>query len=468
MALHRFHKGLDLPIAGAPTKAVDQAPRPSRVAVIALDYPGMKPQMNVAEGDSVRVGQTLFEDKKTPGVHYTSPGSGTVVGVNRGAKRALQSVVVQLDGEGTDSARFSHHTGQHPTALDRDTVRDLLVESGQWTALRARPYGRVADPATTPKSIFVTAMDSQPLAPDLTLAMQGREADFERGLVALTKLTDGTVFVCRDSGSDLAVPTISRVQVEDFRGPHPSGTPGLHIHTLDPVNRSKLVWHLNLQDVLAIGRLLETGALDLWRLISLAGPEVRNPRHLRVRLGHSVDALVAKEIRVDGQLEDGTIVRELDESKSIRVISGSVLSGRRAEGDVHGYLGRYDQQISVIREDRAREFLGWLEPGINQFSVANLFASALMPGKKFKLTTSTHGSPRAIVPIGLYEKVVPMDIVPTFLLKSLVVGDVEKAEQLGALEFIEEDLSLCTFVCPGKIDYGPYLRQTLTILEKEG
>lgn len=467
MALHQFTKGLDLPIAGAPADELDSAPRPSRVAVVALDFPGMKPSMHVAEGDSVRVGQPLFSDKKTEGVQYTSPASGTVTGVHRGAKRALQSVVIQLDGDGTDAVRFAAHTGQHPSALSRDQVRDLLLESGEWIALKARPYGRVADPATTPKSIFVTAMDSNPLAPDLAHCVDGRGSDLERGLAALAKLTDGTVFFCAAPGG-IEAPAVERVQSEQFAGPHPAGATGTHVHTLDPVDRSKLVWTIGLQDVLAIGRLFDTGELDLHRIVSLGGPLVTRPRHLRVRVGHDLDALLADEIALPGRLEDGTIVREVDDTPSVRVIAGSVLSGRKADGDVHGFLGRYDQQITVIEEDAEREFLGWMGPGVDKFSLTNLFASALMPGKKFAMSTSTHGSPRAIVPIGLYEKVFPLDIVPTFLLKALVMGDVERAEELGALELVEEDLSLCTFVCPGKIDYGPHLRDTLTILEKEG
>lgn len=467
MALHKSNKGLDLPISGSPTGELETAPRPARVAVVALDFPGMKPKMHVAEGDNVRVGQPLFEDKKTDGVQYTSPAAGTVVGVHRGAKRALQSVVIQLDGEGTDGVRFSSHSEQHPSALSRDQVRDLLVESGEWIALKARPYGRVADPATTPKSIFVTAMDTNPLAPDLSLCVEGRGSDLERGLAALTKLTDGTVYFCTAPGG-VTAPAMDRVQTEEFAGPHPAGAPGTHVHTLDPVDRNKLVWTIGLQDVLAIGKLFETGQLDLFRIVSVAGPLAQRPRHLRVRVGHHLDTLLSDEIKHPGRLEDGTIVRELEEDEGPRVIAGSVLSGRQAQGDVHGFLGRYDQQISILAEDSERELLGWMGPGVEKFSLTNLFASALLPGKKFAMTTSTHGSPRAIVPIGLYEKVVPLDLVPTFLLKALVMGDVERAEELGALELVEEDLSLCTFVCPGKTDYGPYLRDALTILEKEG
>jgi Na+-transporting NADH:ubiquinone oxidoreductase subunit A len=452
------------------------------VALLADDYPGMKPGMHVQVGDAVRLGQSLFEDKKDPAVRYPAPGSGTVVAIHRGAKRALQSVVIRLDardrGDGDDSVSFSAYTGRHPSSLDRAEVRALLLESGLWTALRGRPFGRVASSAATPRSIFVTALDTQPLAPDLRLAYEGRESDLERGLHALARLTDGPVFLCRAPGSPIAAPTGGQFRVEEFAGPHPAGLPGSHIHLLDPASRTRLVWYVGLQDVTAIGKLFGTGKLDVRRLVTLAGPSVKNPRHLRTRLGAAIDDLVAAELRT-GPSGNGTAASAAHGSApggahsaapvaAHRVISGSVLSGRAAHGDELGYLGRYHQQISAVPEDVERRFLGWLAPGANDYSVTNLFLSRLAPGKRFELTTSTHGSPRAIVPIGLYEKVMPLDIHPTFLLKALAVGDVERAEELGCLELEEEDLALCTFVCPGKIDHGSHLRSVLHTIEKEG
>ncbi len=475
MGLHRIKKGLDLPIAGSPDPTIHDAASPRAVAVMADDYPGMKPTMHVAAGDTVRRGQVLFDDKKREGVRYTAPGAGTVLAVNRGAKRALQSVVVELDsgersGQG-DHVSFSAHTGQHPSGLTREQVKGLLLESGLWTALRGRPYGRVAEPGAVPKSIFVTAMSTDPLGLDVSRALEGRESDFERGLAAVSKLTDGSVFVCRASGSQIGGVGGGQVQIEEFSGAHPAGAVGTHIHTLDPVDRNKLVWYLGAQDVAAIGHLFETGELDVTRIVALGGPSVAEPRLLRTRLGASTDQLVEGELQVaagQGIFSDGSAARELDEGPTNRVISGSVLSGRTAMGDVHGYLGRYHQQVSVIPEDAERKFLGWMGPGTEQFSLVRIFASALMPGKKFNMSTNTNGSGRAIVPLGGYERVVPLDVVPTYLLKALVMGDVEKAEELGCLELEEEDVALCTFVCPGKIDYGPHLRDALTILEKEG
>ncbi len=454
--LHRNSKGLDLPIAGEPEHRIETASPAHQVALLAADYPGMSPTMHVQVGDEVSRGQLLFEDKKTSGVRYTSPGSGRVTAIHRGERRALQSLVVQLDASESsgraDSVSFSAYTGRHPGSLARTEVQELLLESGLWTALRARPFGKVADPAETPRSIFVTAMDSNPLAPPARLALEGQKAAFERGLRAVAKLTQGPVFICESPESGFPVPSDSQFRREEFRGPHPSGTVGFHIHMLDPVDRNRLVWHLNFQDVVEIGRLFGDGQLHPERIISLAGPSVRRPRLLRTRLGASTRDLA------QGELSDG----------EPRVISGSVLSGRTASGEVFGFLGRYHQQVSVLPENRSREFLGWLSPGVSRYSTINTYLSKLIPGRKFRLTTSTNGSSRAMVPIGMYERVFPFDILPTFVLRALLAGDTEKAEELGCLELDEEDLALCSFVCPGKVEYGPLLRQVLTTIEKEG
>ena len=432
MALHRFRKGLRLPLAGEPVQEVERAPAPRCVALVAADFVGLRPTMHVAVGDSVRRGQLLFEDKKMAGLRYTAPAAGTVAAVNRGERRALQSVVIELsraEREGREAEQESYRafTGRHPTGLSPAEVQELLVESGLWVALRARPFGRVANPAARPHSIFVTAIDTQPLAPSLDAAVTDATA-FEWGVAALGRLTDGPVFVCTAPQTVIPVPAGERVRHEQFAGPHPAGTVGLHIHTLDPVDRTKTVWHLGAQDVAAIGTLLRT------------------------RLGAALDDVLR------GELEDG----------EVRAISGSVLSGRAAAGPVHGYLGRYHQQISVLAEGREREFLGWLGPGLDKFSAIRTFVSALLPRRQIRLTTSTNGSQRAIVPIGTFEHVMPLDLMATPLLRALLMDDVDRAEELGCLELDEEDLALCTFVCAGKNDYGPHLRHVLDTLEKEG
>ena len=456
MALHVIKKGLDVPIAGAPSADVDQAAQPGHVAVVATAYVGMKPTMFIKVGDAVKRGQALFEDKKAPGVLYTAPGAGTVVAINRGERRALQSVVIELNddekqGNG-EQVSFENHTSDDPDVYNAEQVRALLIESGLWTTLRTRPYSRVPQVDAAPHSIFVNAMDTNPLAPNMNQVLGNREADMNVGLKMLKQLTAGRLYFCKAEDASFKASMSSSAQEETFSGPHPSGTSGLHIHTLDPVNRNKSVWHIGLQDVMAIGHLFRTGELDVERIIALAGPQVKNPRLFKTRLGVALDDIL------QGELKEG----------DNRVISGSVLNGNTAMGEVHGYLGPFHQQVSVIEEGNEREFLGWLAPGTEKFSIINLFVSKVVPDKLFNFTSSTNGSKRAMVPIGLYERVMPMDIIPTYLLRSLIVDDVEKAEQLGCLELDEEDLALCTFVCPGKYEYGSILRRNLTLIEKEG
>ena len=456
---HRLKKGLDLPITGEPVQRIEQGRPVTSVALMAADYVGMRPTMRVAVGDAVRRGQVLFEDKKTPGVLYTAPGAGTVVAINRGERRALQSVVIRLNENeqaGTpadeDLVAFGSLQGISPRDMRREQVRALLVESGLWTTLRTRPFSKVPSPDSTPAALFITAMDTNPLAPSVEEVLRGKEEDFLSGMACLTTLCDGPVYLCIAPESKMHLDPDLEVEVAEFSGPHPAGTVGVHIHFLNPVHRDKVVWHINYQDVIAVGRLASSGKLDVERTVSLAGPGVAHPRLLTTRIGACVDELVAGELTGD----------------DTRVISGSVLSGRKAVGEIHGYLGRFHHQISVVPEARGREFLGWMMPGLNTFSVTNLFASRLLGKKRFPFTTTANGGKRAMVPIGVYERVMPMDIMPTFLLRALLAGDIEQAEKLGCLELDEEDLALCSFVCPVKIDYGPVLRGLLEQIEKEG
>lgn len=461
MSRYTIKKGLDLPITGSPEPVIDSNKTIKRVAILAHDYIGMRPTFKVTVGEKVKRGQAIFENKKLPGVLHTSFACGEIKAINRGERRALQSVVIEIDEKeisgkpsAEDQVSFENYRGKSVGNLSDDEIRGLLVESGMWLSFRTRPFGKNPAIESVPHSIFVTAMDSNPLAPDLQLCVKDRKEDISIGLEVIKRLTQGKVFFCQSPGADFGVKSDNKVSVEEFEGPHPSGLPGTHIHFLDPVDRNKTVWYIGLQDVVAIGFLFRTGLLDLQRVVTLAGPGVKKPRYVKTRLGASLDELVVGELRDVEQ----------------RIISGSVWSGNIAKGEVFGYLGRYHQQISVLAEGREREFLGWLAPGKNKFSVLNLFASAWFGGKnkKFDFTTAMHGGHRAIIPIGLYEKVMPLDIIPTFLLRSLAMDDVERAEQLGCLELEEEDLALCSFVCPGKNDFGPMLRRNLELIEKEG
>jgi Na+-transporting NADH:ubiquinone oxidoreductase subunit A len=460
MAVHTIKKGLDLPISGEPVQQIVKAPPVARVALLAHDYPFMKPRMRVQVGDRVKRGQVIFEDRKTEGVLFAAPGGGTVTAINRGERRAFQSIVVELsDSERAgspvddDLQVLDSYTGRNVEDLDPGQVRSLLVESGQWTALRSRPYSKVPGPKEECQSIFVTAMDTSPLAPDPEVILDGRTDDFNRGLAALAKLTPGPVFLCCRPGSAFDDAGVERVRVEHFDGKHPAGLAGTHIHFLDPVHRDKTVWTIGYQDVAAIGSLFATGRLDVDRVVSLGGPLVKNPRLLATRLGAETAPLV------DGELEPAPK----------RVVAGSVLHGFKAMGQVFGYLGRYVNQVSCLEEDRERKFFGWIWPGLDRFSVTRAFASALRGSSaRYDFTTTTHGGHRAMVPIGLFERVMPLDIMPTFLLRALLMDDLERAEALGCLELDEEDLSLCSFVSPGKEDYGPALRRILFEIWKEG
>ena len=445
----KIKKGLDLPINGSPEQKISSANTVSRVALVGFDYVGMKPTMAVQVGDQVKKGQLLFEDKKTPGVKYTAPASGTIKEVNRGERRVFQSVVIEVEGD--DAIEFASYDVGSLSELSRDQVAENLIESGLWTALRTRPYSKVPEVGSVPNSIFVTAMDTHPLSADPEVVISENSNDFASGLEILSKLTDGKVFVCKAPSSNIPVPTSSRIEAKEFAGKHPAGNAGTHIHFVDPVSATKTVWTVGYQDVIAIAKLFLTGQLSTDRVVALAGPMVNKPRLVKTRVGANISELTA------GELKSGTS----------RKISGSVLGGRTAKNSVD-FVGRYANQVSVISEPDERELFGWLSPGTNKFSVMNIYLSKLFSGKLFDFSTTTNGSERAMVPIGAYEKVMPLDILPTQLLRALIVEDTEEAQLLGCLELDEEDLALCTFVCPGKYEYGPILRKNLTRIEIEG
>lgn len=443
-------RGLDLPIVGEPEQRISDAPAVRHVAILGPDYVGMKPTMEVQEGDRVKLGQLLFTDKKIPGVRFTAPGAGEVIAINRGEKRMLLSVVIKLDDQ-EESVEFTAHAKDALTTLDRQAVVDQLVESGLWTALRTRPYSRTPALDAVPADIFVTAIDTHPLAPDPAVIITEQAEAFANGLRVLKQLTPGKVFLCQSPDAELPGGDIAGVQVESFKGLHPAGLVGTHIHYLSPVGLKKQVWHVGYQDVIAIGKLFVEGRLDMQRVVAVAGPRAKQPRLLRTRIGASSTELLEGEVL---------------EPEETRVISGSVFGGTTAEGS-RRFLGRFHQQFSLLEESNKRAFMGWLSPGRNRHSVMGIYISQLLGLPNYAPDTSTNGSERAMVPIGSYEKVMPLDILPTQLLRSLIVGDIEAGMQLGCLELDEEDLALCTYVCPGKYDYGPILRDNLTMIEKE-
>ena len=438
-------KGLTLPIKGEPEQVIEPGNPVQTVAVVGTDFLGLKPAMSVNEGDTVEFGQKLFEDRKTPGVIYTAPASGKIVAVNRGPKRILESVEIEIsENDETDPLGVT----PKPQHAGRDAIVESLVASGLWTSLRTRPFSKVANPKQIPHALFITAIDTNPLAADPVVVLRGNEDCFAHGIEILTQLTEGKTYLCKSPGSPISG---QGCEIVEFAGPHPAGLVGTHIHYLNPVGPNKAVWHVNYQDVIAIGAYFLNGELRKDRVVALGGPQVGRPRLLRTRLGAKLSELVA------GELKNG----------ENRLVSGSILSGRLAAGPFD-FLGRYHLQVSCLLEGRVREFLGWQKPGVDKFSVKNIFASKLFPKKLFGFTTSVEGSDRAMVPIGAYEKVMPLDIEPVFLLRALITGDTEQAQLLGGMELDEEDLGLCTFVCPGKYEYGPLLRKNLEQIEKEG
>ena len=441
-------KGLDLPITGKPEQVVYDGPAVKRVAVLGEEYIGMRPTMRIKVGDRVKKGQVIFEDKKTPGVKYTAFASGTIAEVNRGAKRVLQSVVIDVDGN--DSETFAQYPAADLANLEREAVISNLVDSGLWTAFKTRPFSKVPAIDSAAAAIFVTAMDTNPLAADAALIINDNSEAFVDGLNVISRLTSGKVFVCKGQNT-LPTSTAANVEEQAFVGPHPAGLAGTHIHFLAPASSERTVWTIGYQDVIAFGKLFTTGELHTDRVISLAGPAVAKPRLLKTTLGACITQLTDNELNAGEN----------------RIISGSVLAGSKSDS-VHAYLGRYHNQVSVLAEGREKEFLGYMKPGNDKFSVANVFTSALNRARQFSFTTTTGGSDRAMMPIGNYERVMPLDILPTMLLRSLVTGDTDEAITLGCLELDEEDLALCTFSCPGKYDFGPILRNCLTTIEKEG
>ncbi|WP_434660054.1 Na(+)-translocating NADH-quinone reductase subunit A [Klebsiella sp. MISC125] len=445
----KITKGLNLPIAGMPSQQISSKTAVKRVALLGEEYIGMRPSMAVREGDRVQKGQLLFEDKKNPGVRFTAPASGIVSAIHRGERRVLQSVVIDVEGE--EAIHFPRYEPADFAGLTRESVQQQLLESGQWTAFRTRPFSKIPAPGSVPAAIFVTAIDTNPLAAEPQPIILAQRDAFDAGLTVLTRLTDGQVHVCQASGGKLGGHPVGQVTFNQFTGPHPAGLPGTHIHFLEPVSLKKQVWHLNYQDVIAIGKLFLEGEIYSERIIALGGPQVKEPRLLKTCLGASLDELLVDEL--------------LDDEN--RVISGSVLSGTHAYGP-HAFLGRFHLQVSVVKEGREKELFGWVMPGKDKFSITRTTLGHFLKHKLFNFSTDTHGGERAMVPIGNYERVMPLDILPTMLLRDLLAGDTDSAQALGCLELDEEDLALCTYVCPGKYEFGPALRSVLTQIEQEG
>ena len=447
----KVKKGLNVPIVGSPTEDLDTLKNVRSVAIIGSDYHGMRPTMLVEEGDTVKLGQALFEDKKNPGVIFTSPGAGKIESINRGPRRALQSVVIELGEEA--SVKFDKYEENQLKTIPSAEIRKNLISSGLWTAFRTRPFSKIPAINSNPSNIFVTAIDTNPLGPNVNKIIEMNESLFNSGLNVIKALTKQPIHLCVDSSFSLDLEKDSQLIDHTFSGPHPAGLAGTHMHFISPATLKNVNWTINYQDVIAFGELFLTGELPIDKIVSLAGPQVTNPRLIKTRIGACTDELCAGELT----------------QRDNRVISGSIINGREAVGPF-AYLGRYHNQISVVSETNKsdRQFMNWLNPGPRRFSKIPLFISSLFSDKEFKFKTLMNGSDRAIVPIGIYEEVVPLNILPTILLRYIAVGETEKIQSLGGLELDEEDLALCSFVCPSKYDFGSLLRSNLTQIEVEG
>ncbi len=444
-------RGLDVPIAGAPKQEVFSAPKPLCVALLPADYVGIKPGLLVQENDKVQAGQPLFRDRNQPEVVFTASKGGVVKKIKRGKKRVLESVIIEAD-ENAPSLTFSPVKPEEMLVLEADFVRARLLQSGAWTALRTRPFGKIPSPHSTPEAIFITAMDTHPLSADPRIALKALDPlgkFFHNGVAVLSRLAP--IFLCHAPGEAWPGADLPNVKTQIFEGVHPAGLAGTHIHFLRPASLKHVVWHLNYQDVAAIGALFLEGRFLTERVVALGGPVVKKPRLIKTTLGANLMELTQNE---------------LTEGEN-RVVSGSILGGRTAAGDT-AFLGRYHLQIACLHEGREREMFHYFRLGFNKHSVKNIFISKLLGKPNFAMDTSTNGGARAIVSIGNYEEVMPLDILATPLLRYLVAGDTEMAQKLGALELDEEDLALCSYVCAGKYEYGPILRDVLTRIEKEG
>ena len=448
----RIKKGLDIPIYGTPAEDIVDSKKSRSVAVLGNDYVGMKPTMLVEEGDSVSLGQPLFEDKKNPGVLITSPAGGKIEAINRGDRRALQSIVIEVEAE-EKAEEFKSFTTEELVSATSESVRYQLITSGMWAAFRTRPYSKIPSVDSSPSNVFISVLDTEPLSPDPEKIVNFRLEDFNFGISVLKRLIDCPIHISVSENSSLEIIEDEQVKKHRFSGPHPAGLVGTHMHYISPASLTNVNWTIGYQDLMAIGSLFKTGYVSTERVIALSGPQVNEPRYIKTRLGACTDELTAGELT----------------QRENRIISGSVISGREAIGS-YAYLGRYHNQISVIAEPNSkdREFMNWLTPGPRKFSKIPLFLSSLFPKKFFKFKALMNGSDRPIVPIGVYEEVLPLNMLPAMLLRNVVLMDTEKIQDLGGLELDEEDLSLCSYVCPGKYDFGSLLRAGLNKIEVEG
>ena len=430
----KIKKGLNIPIAGSPEQKIDSSKPVNHVALVATEFLGIKPKILVQVGQKVRLGESIFIDKRDTQVQYVSPATGRIIAINRGQRRKLQSVVIELDKTAAPEVEFDIDLN---SSGDAKFLRKVLLNSGLWTSFRERPYNRVAHSTSTPASVFVTAIDTRPLSANPNVIIAHYQSEFMAGMRIISQLGDWPVHLC--TAVDWSGPTFDgdSICMTQFDGPHPAGLVGTHIHHLDPVAADRMVWHIGYQDVIAIGHLFQTGQLLTDRIISIAGVAVNNPRLLKTHIGANINEIINKELAI---------------KNNYRIISGSVLDGTKSDGTL-GYLGRYDNQISVIADFPQSQKHSWFAHVLRKTKVVN---------------TASHGRQSAMVPVEAFDRIMPLDILLTPLLRALLVKDTVAAENLGCLELAEEDLALSAFICPAKQNYAVALRLNLNQIEQEG
>lgn len=443
----KLRKGLNIRLMGKAETVLDTVSPAGQYALKPIDFPGLTPRLSVKQGQEVKAGEPLFFDKYHPEVFYVTPVAGTVSLINRGERRRILEVIVDAD----PSKGFVDFGKSDPQSLDEARIRELLLKSGMWPLIRRRPYGIVANPDEKPRDIFISGFDSAPLAPDYEFILRGQEEQFQTGINALARLTTGKVYLgLPASGDNKIFSQLKNVEVNYFDGPHPAGNVGIQIHHIKPVNKGEVVWTVNPQDVVIMGRLFETGKVDFTKIIALTGSEVTRPQYLRIVAGTRLCPVL------EGRLK--TVNKQ-------RVISGNPLTGTKLICD--NFIGFYDAQVTVIPEGDDYEFMGWALPGVKKYSASKAFLSALVPAREYELTANLHGGERAFVMSGQYEKYLPMDILPVHLLKSIMVNDLDRMEQLGIYEVVEEDLALCEFACASKIKVQEILRKGINTMVQE-
>jgi len=447
--VHKIRRGLNIPLKGEAEKVFTRVDLAEAYAVKPIDFPGLTPKLSVKEGDKVKAGSPLFFDKYRPEVLYTSPVSGEVHMVRRGERRKILEVIVNPDSE----QKFEEFGVEDTSTLSREQVINKMLNAGVWPMVKQRPYAIVANPDDKPKSIHISAFDSAPLSPDLDFAVKDEADAFQAGVEALKKLTDGKVNINLNAQypPSNVFTKVKGVEFNYFSGQHPAGNVGIQIHHIEPINKGDIIWTVNPLDVIIIGRLFLKGIYDATKVIALAGSEVQKPRYFILKSGAAISNIVKDNAN-----------QPFDR---LRFISGNVLTGTRI--DDNGFLGYYDNMVTVIPEGDHYEFFGWASPGFNKFSHTRAFLSKLIPGKKFALHTNLNGGERAYVMTGQYEKVLPMDIYPVHLIKAILAKDIDKMENLGIYEVAEEDMALCEYVCTSKTEVQAILREGIELMIKE-